>query len=563
MADSSPSHLERQLRSVRRRLFVQSLLNALVWCWTGALLLAAVWFVAEPRMLAAPPEWLRWVVLGGFLCGGAILAVLLTMLRRPTPLAAALSLDAKFGLKERVTTSIGLTSAERESAAGEALLADVDQRIAALDIGSRFPVALRWTAALVPVCAILLAVAAFLYQPNKTQARSAEDELSQPLANAEQVEQKLKKLEKKAGDRKKGDASKPEKIQQFEDEMEKLTVKPRENRKQAQDLIKDATALEEKMMNHQRGLVDRNQALKEQLQQMDRPNKTEKQEGPANELQKALKDGDLDKAKEEIDKLAKKLEDKKLDEKDQEQLQKQMEDIKEKIQRIADQEKEQERLEELARKAGPDGDEAQRQLDQLKKNSDKLKDSLKDLQEIADELAECQQCMKQGKSGQAGKCLRRAGEKMEKLAGNEELDDLDEQLDRLRDAKKSLCKGCQGEGRRDGDGGQDSPPGNNPVPASGRRPESKEGQTGHINARTRADVTKGELRIEGFEKGFNLKRPKKSSEIAGEIKQATQEAPEAINRMRIPRSVGDISKDYFDNLRREADKVAEDAKPKP
>jgi hypothetical protein len=563
MAESTPSHLECQLRAVSRRLFVQSLLNALAWCWTGALLLAAGWFVAEPRLLAAPAVWLRWAVLGGLLAGGMILAVLVTVLRRATPLNAALSLDERFGLKERVATSIGLTPAERESPAGIALLADVEQRIASLDVGSRFPVALRWTAALVPACGVLLAVAALLYQPNKGQATTPTDDLSQPLAYSEQVEQKMKKLEKKTGDRKKGDASKPEKIQQFEDEMEKLTVRPRENRKQAQDLIKDATALEEKMMNHQRGLVDRNEALKEQLQQMDRLNKTEKQDGPANELQKALKDGDLDKAKDEIDKLAKKLEDKKLDEKDQEQLQRQMEDIKEKIQRLADQEKEQDRLEELARKGGADAEEARRQLDQLKKDSDKLKDNLKDLQEIADELAECQQCMKQGKSGQAGKCLRRAGEKMEKLAGNEELDDLDDQLDRLREAKKSLCKGCQGDGQCQGEGGQDSPPGNNPVPASGRRPESKEGQTGHINARSRAEVTKGELRIEGFEKGFNLKRPKKSSEIAGEIKQATQEAPEAINRMRIPKSVGDISKDYFDNLRRETDKEAEDAKPRP
>ena len=74
-------------------------------------------------------------------------------------------------------------------------------------------------------------------------------------------------------------------------------------------------------------------------------------------------------------------------------------------------------------------------------------------------------------------------------------------------------------------------------------------------------MDKGELRIEGFEKGFNLKRPKKSSEIAGEIKQASQEAPEAIDRMRIPKAVGDISKGYFENLRRDTEKQAEDPKP--
>ena len=75
-------------------------------------------------------------------------------------------------------------------------------------------------------------------------------------------------------------------------------------------------------------------------------------------------------------------------------------------------------------------------------------------------------------------------------------------------------------------------------------------------------MSKGELRIEGFEKGFNLKRPKKSSEIAGEIKQASQEAPEAIDRLRIPRAVGDISKGYFENLRRDAEKEAGEGKPK-
>jgi hypothetical protein len=562
MANSAPSQLQRQLTRVTRRLFVQSLMNALVWCWAGALLLGAGWWVAEPRVLAAPPEWLRWVVTGGVAAVATALGLLITIVRRPTPLVSALSMDEKFGLKERVTTSIGLSPAEKVSPAGVALLADVEKRVTELNVASRFPIAFRWTAALVPVCGLLLAAAAFLYEPNKGQATSPpDDKLDQPLANAEQVEQKMKKLEKKAGERKKGDLPAREKIQQFEEEMEKLTVKPRENRKQAQDLVKDATALEEKMLNHQRGLAERNQALKEQLQQMDQATKTEKSNAPADELQKAMKEGDLDKAKEEVDKLAKKLENNKLDQKEQEQLQKQIEDIKDKIKRLADQEKEEERLEELVRKEGPDAEQAQRQLDQLKKNSDKLKDSQKDLQDIADQLAECQQCMKQGKSGQAGQCLRKAGEKMEKLAGGEEMDDLQDQLDRLQDAKKALCKGCQGDASQSD--GQDSPPGNRPNPASGRRPESKEGETGHINARSRAEVTKGELRIEGFEKGFNLKRPKKSSEIAGEIKQATQEAPEAIDRMRIPKSVGDISKGYFENLRRESEKDGEEAKPKP
>src|SRR5262249_41892660 len=178
-------------------------------------------------------------------------------------------------------------------------------------------------------------------------------------------------------------------------------------------------------------------------------------------------------------------------------------------------------------------------------------------------LQECQQCLKQGKPGKAGQSLRQAGKKLDKVAGDEELEELEEQLNRLQKARKSLCKGCQGgksENPQDSD--QEQPGSDNPVQAAGRRPESPEGPTGKIEARSRAEMTKGELRIEGFEKGFNLKRPKKSSEIAGEIKQASQEAPEAIDRMRIPKAIGDISKGYFENLRRDAEKEGPDAKPK-
>lgn len=560
MADSTPSHLHRQITRVSRRMFVQSLLDALIGCWVGALLLAAVWCLAEPHLLAAPP-WLRWAVAGGLAGGATVLAIVRAVLRRPKAMDAALSLDAKFGLKERITTSIGLTAAERESSAGVALLADVEQHVAKLEVGARYPFALRWTAALLPVCGGLLAVAALLYHPTTGQATPVDD-LSQPLANAAQVEKEMKKLEKKPRDQKKAEKGTPEAIQQFEDDMDKLTVKPRENRKQAQDLVKDATALEEKMMAHQRGLMERKEVLKEQLQQMDRFEKNEKREGPAEDLQKAVKEGDLNKAKDEIEKLAKKLEENKLSDKDKEQLEKQIEDVKEKIQRLAEQDKEEERLEELARKDGADAEDIKRQLDHLRKNKDKLKGNLKDLQEIADELQDCQHCLKQGKTGKAGQSLRQAGKKLSNLNGDDEMEELEDQLNRLQSARKSLCKGCEGGKCENGqDSDQDQPGSDNPVQAAGRRPQSPEGPTGKIDARSRAEMTKGELRIEGFEKGFNLKRPKKSSEIAGEIKQASQEAPEAIDRLRIPKAVGDISKGYFENLRRDAEKEGEDAKP--
>jgi hypothetical protein len=560
MAAATPSELRRQIARVNRRLFVQSLLDALIACWAGALLLAAAWCVAEPHVAGGSLPWLRWAVAGGIAGLATLAAVVFAIVRRPSPLDAALSLDERFGLKERITTAVSLTVAERQSPAGMALLADAEQHVAKLEVRAGYPFALRWTAALLPVSASLLALVALLYHPNTGQAKPT-DPLDQPLANAAAVEKQMKKLEKKPREQKKGEKATPEAIQQFEDEMDKLTVRPRDTRKRAQELAKDATVLEEKMMNYQRGLMERKDALKEQLQQMDRFEKTEKQKGPAEELQKAMQEGNLDKAKEEIEKLAKKLEQNQLTDKDQEQLQKQIEEIKDKINRLADQDKEEERLQELARKEGADKEEFQRQLDQLRKNKQKLVESMKDLQETADQLEQCQQCLKNGQGAKASQCLRKAGEKLENLAGDDELRDLEEQLERLQSARKALCKGCEGKGDKGENSEQDQEGGDNPVQAAGRRPESKEGSTGKIDARTRGEMTKGELRIEGFEKGFNLKLPKKSSELAGEIKQASQEAPEAIDRLRIPKAVGDISKGYFENLRRDTEKEAEDAEP--
>jgi len=558
---ATSSHLHRQLVRVSRRLFIQSLWDSLIWCWAGALVLAAGWCLAEPHALAAAPTWLRWSVAGGVGGAATILAVAIAVWRRPSVLDTALSLDTRFGLKERVTTSVSLSEAEKCSPAGIALLGDVEEHIAKLEVRGGYPFALRWTALLVPVCGGLLALAALLYHPQTSEA-TAPGSLDQPIANAAQVEKEMKKLEKKPREQKKGEKATPESIAQFEDEMNKLTVRPRNNRKEAQELIKDATALEEKMMGHQRGLMDRREALKEQLQQMDRFEKQEKTKGPAEDLQKAMKEGDLNKAKEEIEKLAKKLDENKLNDQEKEQLQKQIEDVKEKITRLADLEKEEQKLEELARKDGAEGEEAKRQLDQFRKNKAKMEESQKELQDLADELQQCQQCLKQGKSGQAGQRLRQAAEKLEKMAGEGEMEELEEQLNRLQGARKALCKGCENGKSENGENtDQDSPPGDNPVQAAGRRPESPDGPTGKIDARSRAEMTKGELRIEGFEKGFNLRRPKKSSELVGEIKQASQEAPEAIDRMRIPKAVGDISKGYFENLRRDAEKETEDAKP--
>ena len=112
MAAPTPANLHRQLARVSRRLFVQSLLDSLIWCWAGALILAAGWSLAEPHAFANAPSWLRWSVAGGLVGMATFLAIVIAVWRRPSVVDTALSLDNRFGLKERVTTSVGLSEAE-------------------------------------------------------------------------------------------------------------------------------------------------------------------------------------------------------------------------------------------------------------------------------------------------------------------------------------------------------------------------------------------------------------------------------------------------------------------
>ena len=164
MARSSAT-LDRQVARVRRRLFLQKLMATWAGCWIVALTLAAAWFLVEPYALPDAVAWLRWAVFGGLAGAGSVLAVVLAVLATPSRVAAALALDERFNLKERVTTTLMLSEAERALPAGHALVADVQSRIGSLRVRDRFPLRIPWLAALVPVCALVLVFLAFFYKP--------------------------------------------------------------------------------------------------------------------------------------------------------------------------------------------------------------------------------------------------------------------------------------------------------------------------------------------------------------------------------------------------------------
>jgi hypothetical protein len=546
MAKAKLSPLYLQLARVHRRMLWQSLVNTLAWFWAGSILLAAVWFLVQPMVVEQPPDWLRWVVAGGLLGLGTVLAVLVGALRAPSKLAAALSLDSVFGLKERVTTSLTLAPGQEATPAGQALLEDVNQRVRDLDVGSRFPLRMAWNAALVPVCAAVLAMIALFYQPSSSQATSASArDDKQPPANAADIEQKMKELAKKTNRERPPEAKpKSEEIERLEAELDKIAARGHGSKEEVRERLKEMTALEEQMKAVQKEMTEKSKALQQQLKRLDSLSQKDG-EGPAKALEKALSEGKFDKAREEIERLNKRLQRGEMTAKEKQQLEKQLEKMKNKLDRMAKQKDKEEQL----KKANLDPETLKREMNQLKKESQKLKD----LQELADKLGKARQALKEGKMDSASESLSKAGEKMKEMQGDEQdLDDLRDQLKRLEDAKDAAAGGLDDLKGDPINADSDEP--NDGGIGAGRRPEGKEKPYRSFDSRIKAHFDpKGKKIFDGYAPGQNF-RSKTGAEMIGEIKQASQEAPEAIEQQRIPKAARDMARGYFERMRQQAEK---------
>jgi len=538
-ADLSPLHV--QLTRVGRRLFLQTFLVRLFWCWAGALLLAALWFVAQawwwPTLAV---EW-RLGAAAGVLVLSTVLAAVLAVLHAPSRVTAALLLDERFGLKERVTTSLTLSPGQEASPAAQALLEDVNGRVSGLDVSTRFPVRVSWFSALAPTLAGLLALGAFYLPPPASQATvTPPDDSTRPPANAAKIEEKVNRLKKKEAEKQPTAKVTSEDLKRIEAELDQIANKPRDTKEQLRERIKEMTALEDTIKNREKDLAEKNQALKQQLKQMEKmAGKDGTQEGPAKDLQKALAQGKLEDAQEELDKLAKKLKNNELTGKEKEQLAKQLKDVQNKLQRLAQNKDKEDKLEQLRREGKIDEETLKREMEQLKKDSKKLQD----LQDLAQKVGQCQQCLKKGDGQGAAQNLEQAMDKLGQMGGSDkELDELSEKLQQLQDAKESMCQGtgeCQGE-NGNGMGAGQKPGGKRPVA------ENKGSNSFDAKGKTPFDP-KGKKIFDGYAPGQNFKK-RTAAEMEGEIKQASQEAPEAIEQQRIPRSARDVAKGYFRNL---------------
>jgi hypothetical protein len=566
--------LDRQLARVRRRLFLETLLALLAWLWLGALLGAAGWLLVQPYVLAETPLEHRWAAAGGLVALASALAIVLAVLHRPSPVVAALALDARFGLKERVTSSLTLSPQEAISPAGQALLADVEGRLAGVRIAERFPVRPPWKAmALLPLVAAAVVLLALFWNPRLGASDSSDDSQATAPEAKEDIEKKMNQLAVKPKAKKAEEPPKSEDLQRIDAEIEKFTRKSRDTREEVRERVKDATELEEMIRRQQKQQVERLDALKERMQQAERLTRKNRapKDGPAKNAADAVARGDMDRAAAEMRQLAEQMEkeekkerlrrkmrdpkaseeekkkaqeeleklekESKLSRKEREQMEQQLQDMQDQLQRLSRNKDEiAKELEELFKEGKIDKEQLDREMDELERNFEKLsKEDLELLKEIAKDLQECKECMGEGKDGEAAKKLAKAGEKMGKLSKDGENKEMARKLVQILQVKKALCRGL-------GPGGAG--------PGAGRRPESKDkDDTGHEEKHIRGEWEKGKMEVVGHGPFGGFKGPRKPAEIQDEIRQAAQEAPAALDRQRLPPSARKMARGYFERVR--------------
>ncbi|MEX0678966.1 MAG: hypothetical protein WD063_17970 [Pirellulales bacterium] len=549
--------LERQVRRARRRLLVESLAGKLAWCWFFTLLVAVLAigagkFWAPVGQQAWATGWLA-LALGG----GLAAAVLWTWLRRQSSLEAALEIDRRFGLKERVSSTLALAPAQLESEIGQALARDAVRSIRHVDVADRFRVRPD-RRALLPVVPAALAVALAVFVPvraPKAPANVTSDQQFQTQTSTRSLAKKIEARRKEAAER--GLDELDPLLARLElgtkDVAESTALDRKKTLVALNDLVKEA----EKRRRELSGAGE----LKKQL-----ANLNDLEKGPADKLGQALEKGDFEGAMKHLEKLREDLAGDRLDPQAQKALAKQLDQLQraleEKLQAQNQRERKlQEQIDE-ERRAGnvAKAEELQQQLDKLAAQ----RAPMEKLAQMQAPLKEAAQCLNQGDCDKAAAALAQLAHDLAGMQEDlEEMEMLEGALEQVADCKKAMaCMECDGLGCEACQGGDWAKHGGELDPrfrergggkgigvglGPGLGPETKPGGKLYDSA-VRQQPGKGAATVVGEADGPNRKG-RAREEIQTEFSEARQNAADALVEQRLPRDYRDHAKKYFDALR--------------
>jgi hypothetical protein len=551
--------LEKQVGRARWRLGLGRFLRTLGYCCFATLLVAAVLVGLDKRYDWPAPVWVWPAAALGLGLVGSGLWIWLT---RRRPLDAAIEIDKRFGLKERVSSTIALSQEELESEAGHALVDDAVARVRRVEVAARFPVR-PGRPALLPLVPLVLGVLAFLSIPAIDKSVEADTDTDtkvvkqQVKRSGEALKKKLAERRKEAGEKGLKDAERL--FKRLERQTEDL-ASGKTDRKKARVQLNDLA----QKLQQRRSELGGSEQVQRQLNQLRDLNR-----GPADDFAKAVRDGDFKKAEEELDKLKEKLDKGELDEKDKQELKEQLDKMQDKLNDLAAAHKA--ACEDLKKKIDQaqangqlgEAGKLQQQLNQLMQQAPQMNQ----LQQMANQLGQCAQCMQNGN-------MQGAQQALQQLQGNladlqqqlDEMELLDEAMNQLVQAQNQMnCKQCGGKGCGQCQGGGNQM-GNKMGMGQGQGKDGKQGGMGlgagqgqgarpdaevdadFVPSHVRQKLGPGEAVVAGQVEGPLVK---------GDVEQKIQEEFEATKRgatdpltnRRIPRGHRQHVREYFERFK--------------
>jgi hypothetical protein len=436
-----------------------SLVACFSLCFFG-LLIPKIWPL-EPTALTNSPTWI-WAWWIGSALAALIFAFWIAWSKRPTRLQAAVEIDQRYRLRERCSSALAIPPDQMQSPIGQALIEDAQKQIDRIDLRDHFPVrpAPQWAWVILPLAACF----ALFWVPDATPT-TTQVLASQTLAKSTNVKNAtqpiLKAIQKKRQEAEEsGDLEAIDQYKRVEEQIKKLQAKAELGAKEA---IADLNEIKKELLEKKEALGDSNQ-MKQALEALKDLDK-----GPAENMAKALQEGDFEEAQNEMEKLIDALKSGKLEPGQSDQLQKQLEQMKDALEQTRQKKNDliQEAKNELSN-AEKDGDI--QKIASLRKKLEKLQDGEKmdqAMEKLQEQLDKAQEALKKGDSQEASDAMQDIQDQLKELAEDQQAaDELEEMLEQIEDAKQSSkCQECDGEGCQECQGG-------------GKKPSDKQGKSG-------------------------------------------------------------------------------------
>ncbi|MCR9295648.1 MAG: hypothetical protein NXI32_23260, partial [bacterium] len=383
-------HVRKQAKVARRRLTSQRFLRYLPWTISVALLVSVVG-IALPKGMhleVDPKLWtMCWLVVP--LTIALITNFVLTFVGRPSIADAAVEIDRRFDLRERLSSALVLGHEDRATELGQALANDAERRAEKLDVRDRFSWGMN-RRLLVPLLPALL-VAGLTFLPDRAApevlAQQDDKALTQVKNSTKPLLEQIKKKRELA--EKQGLNAAVDMFKKLEGELAKLQKDAKLDTKQTLAKLNDI----KKQLDERREELGSAEALRKNLQNLDKL-----EAGPAEKLADALKQGDFEKAEESLKDLMKKMQKGEMSTSDMQKLQKQLEQLKQAMTEAAEAHAQaKQNLQEQMDQAMAAGDmqkaaQLQRKLEQMQASDA----NIAQMQQMSEMLAEAQQSMQEG-----------------------------------------------------------------------------------------------------------------------------------------------------------------------